>query len=83
MRTNDQLYKAKVKHYGLRLGARRCSQRARLAALRTHKGRHGASRCGAVPQYSDELSLAGSQNWGAVATQTAGQQGLEVHEAIM
>ena len=51
--------------------------------VRTQKvPRRGASR-GAVPQYPDELSIAGSQNWGAVATQTAGQQGLEVHEAIM
>ena len=57
VRATDQLYKVKL--YRLRSGPRRCSQGLGLAALLTRKrGHEGASHCGAMPQYPDELSIA-------------------------
>ena len=67
---SDRLYRAKVKHYGLRTGTRRCSNlEVRLACTAgTQKACHGggARLCGAVPQYPI-LSIAWQQNWDAEA----------------
>ena len=74
VRASDRLYRAKVKHYGLRTGTRRCSSlEVRLACTAgTQKACHGggARLCGAVPQYP-VLSIAWQQNWDAEATRTA------------
>ena len=62
VRASDRLYRAKVKHYGLRTGTRRSSSHVACTAG-TQKACHGeeARLCGAVPQYSI-LSIAWQQN---------------------
>ena len=78
VRASDRLYRAKVKHYGLRTGTRRCSSlEVRLACTAgTQKACHGggARLCGAAPQYP-VLSIAWQQNWDAEATRTARLKG--------
>ena len=55
VRASDRLYRAKVKHYGLRTGTRRCSGLdIRLECTAgSQKACHGggARLCGALPQY--------------------------------
>ena len=77
VRASDRLYRAKVKHYGLRTGTRRSSSlEVRLACTAgIQKACHGggARLCGAVPQYP-VLSIAWQQSWDAEATRAARQR---------